>query len=136
MVAVARRDHPHLRFDVGSMTDLDLPDGSVAGLLAWFSLIHVPDDEVPGVPAHFRRVLRRAVRCCSASTSATGRTSRPRATAGTPCASTSTTARPSGWRRGCATRASGWRCGPCSTRTGSSPGRSSSRAAPKRATGG
>jgi SAM-dependent methyltransferase len=58
MVAVARRDHPHLRFDVGSMTDLDLPDGSVAGLLAWFSLIHVPDDEVPGVPAHFRRVLR------------------------------------------------------------------------------
>ncbi|GAA3459148.1 class I SAM-dependent methyltransferase [Saccharothrix longispora] len=58
MVAVARRDHPRLRFDVGSMTDLDLPDGSVAGLLAWFSLIHVPDDEVPGVLAHFRRVLR------------------------------------------------------------------------------
>ncbi|MGM1063842.1 class I SAM-dependent DNA methyltransferase [Saccharothrix sp. Mg75] len=58
MVGVARRDHPHLRFEVGSMTDLDLPDASVTGLLAWFSLIHVPDAEVPGVLAHFHRVLR------------------------------------------------------------------------------
>lgn len=58
MVEVARRDHPALRFDVGSMTDLELDDGSVGGLLTWFSLIHVPDDEVPTVFAHFRRVLR------------------------------------------------------------------------------
>jgi hypothetical protein len=36
----------------------DLADASAAGLLAWFSLIHVPDDEVPAVFAHFRRVLR------------------------------------------------------------------------------
>jgi SAM-dependent methyltransferase len=58
MVEVARRDHPGLRFEVGSMTDLDLTDASVGGLLAWWSLIHVPDDEVPRVLAHFRRVLR------------------------------------------------------------------------------
>ncbi|MGW0506645.1 class I SAM-dependent DNA methyltransferase [Micromonospora sp. NPDC003241] len=58
MIDVARRDHPGLRFEVGSMTRLDLPDGALAGLLAWFSLIHVPDDEVPGVLAEFRRVLR------------------------------------------------------------------------------
>lgn len=58
MIDVARREHPDLRFEVGSMTDLDLADGSVAGLLAWFSLIHVPDDEVPPVLAHFHRVLR------------------------------------------------------------------------------
>jgi ubiquinone/menaquinone biosynthesis C-methylase UbiE len=58
MIAVARREHPGLRFEVGSMTDLALPDASVTGLLAWFSLIHVPDGEVPGVLAHFRRVLR------------------------------------------------------------------------------
>jgi SAM-dependent methyltransferase len=58
MVEAARRGHPGVRFEVGSMTDLDLADGSVAGLLAWWSLIHVPDDEVPGVFAHFRRVLR------------------------------------------------------------------------------
>ncbi|HWS38849.1 MAG TPA: class I SAM-dependent methyltransferase [Actinoplanes sp.] len=58
MVAVARREFPGVRFEVGSMTGLELADGSLAGLLAWFSLIHVPDDEVPGVLAEFRRVLR------------------------------------------------------------------------------
>ncbi|GIM93142.1 class I SAM-dependent DNA methyltransferase [Paractinoplanes toevensis] len=58
MIEVARRDHPGLRFEVGSMTALDLTDGCLAGLLAWFSLIHVPDDDVPTVLAEFRRVLR------------------------------------------------------------------------------
>ncbi|MBM0232218.1 class I SAM-dependent methyltransferase [Micromonospora sp. STR1_7] len=58
MIAVARRDHPGLRFEVGSMTDLDLADGSVAGLIAWYSLIHIPDDQLGAVLAHFRRVIR------------------------------------------------------------------------------
>lgn len=58
MIDVARRDYPGLRFEVGSMTDLHLSDASVVGLLAWWSLIHIPDDEVPTVFAHFRRVLR------------------------------------------------------------------------------
>ncbi|MBC3839251.1 methyltransferase domain-containing protein [Streptacidiphilus sp. 4-A2] len=58
MIEVARHDHPGLRFEVGSMTDLDLPDASTAGLVAWYSLIHVPDDQVGSVFAHFRRVLR------------------------------------------------------------------------------
>ncbi|MFI2713576.1 class I SAM-dependent methyltransferase [Micromonospora sp. NPDC018662] len=58
MIEVARRDHPGLRFEVGSMTGLDLADECLAGLLAWFSLIHVPDDEVPTVLDEFRRVLR------------------------------------------------------------------------------
>ncbi|MFE0631345.1 class I SAM-dependent methyltransferase [Streptomyces sp. NPDC058864] len=58
MIQVARREHPALRFDVGSMTDLDLPDGSVAGLVAWYSLIHVPDDAIGAVLTHFRRALR------------------------------------------------------------------------------
>jgi len=48
MIAIARRDHPHLRFDVGTMTDLDLADGSVAGIVAFWSVIHVPDHAVPG----------------------------------------------------------------------------------------
>src|SRR2546429_585049 len=47
-----------LRFGVGSMTDLDLPAASVAGLLAWQSLIHIPDDEMPTVFGHFHRTLR------------------------------------------------------------------------------
>ncbi|NES13988.1 MULTISPECIES: class I SAM-dependent methyltransferase [Micromonospora] len=58
MVEVARRDHPGVRFEVGSMTDLDLADASVAGLLAFWSLIHVPDDAIPTVFGQFWRVLR------------------------------------------------------------------------------
>ena len=58
MVAIARRDYPHLRFEVGTMTDLDLADGSVAGVVAFWSVIHVPDHAVPGVFEEFRRVLR------------------------------------------------------------------------------
>lgn len=58
MIDVARSDHPDLRFEVGSMTDLDLADSSVAGLVAYFAIIHIPDDEIPTVLAQFHRVLR------------------------------------------------------------------------------
>lgn len=58
MIESARREHPGLRFEVGSMTDLDLSDASMAGLVAWYSLIHIPDDEIGSVLTHFRRVLR------------------------------------------------------------------------------
>ncbi|WDV52700.1 methyltransferase domain-containing protein [Streptomyces coeruleorubidus] len=58
MIDIARRDHPSLRFEVGSMTDLHLADASLAGLLAFWSLIHVPDDAVPTVFSHFHRALR------------------------------------------------------------------------------
>lgn len=58
MIEVARREHPGVRFEVGSMTSLDLADASVAGLLAWWSMIHLPDDEARTALAQFRRVLR------------------------------------------------------------------------------
>ncbi|MFH8572920.1 class I SAM-dependent methyltransferase [Streptomyces sp. NPDC017993] len=58
MIEVARRDHPGLRFELGSMTHLDLAHDSMGGLVAWYSLIHVPDDEISSVLAHFQRVLR------------------------------------------------------------------------------
>jgi len=57
MVEVARRTHPHLRFDVGSMAALDLPDGSLAGALAWYSLIHTPLERLPALVAELARVL-------------------------------------------------------------------------------
>ena len=41
MVAIARRDYPDLRFEVGSMTDLDLADDSVGGIVAFWSVINV-----------------------------------------------------------------------------------------------
>jgi SAM-dependent methyltransferase len=50
MVELARREHPGARFEVGSMTE-PLP-GPLAGALAWWSLIHVPDAEVPAVLRH------------------------------------------------------------------------------------
>jgi ubiquinone/menaquinone biosynthesis C-methylase UbiE len=58
MIDVAQRDHPGLRFEVGSMTDLRLGDASMAGLLSFWSLVHIPDDEIPAVFGQFRRVLR------------------------------------------------------------------------------
>ena len=57
MVAVARRDHPDIRFEVGTMTNLDLDDASVTGVLAFWSVIHVPDHVMPAVFAEFLRVL-------------------------------------------------------------------------------
>ncbi|MET9092975.1 class I SAM-dependent methyltransferase [Streptomyces cyaneofuscatus] len=57
MLAVARQEHPGLRFEEGSMLGLGLPDGSLGGLLAWYSTIHVPDEELPRVFAEFHRVL-------------------------------------------------------------------------------
>ncbi|GAA4965923.1 class I SAM-dependent DNA methyltransferase [Kineococcus glutinatus] len=56
-VAHARRHHPGARFRLGSLTDLDHPDGSVGGILAWYSLVHLPPAEFDGVLAGFRRVL-------------------------------------------------------------------------------
>ena len=58
MIAVARRAHPGLRFDVGSMTALDWPDAALAGVVAWYSLIHVPTAELPAVLAGLVRSLR------------------------------------------------------------------------------
>ncbi|MDA8369733.1 MAG: class I SAM-dependent methyltransferase [Nocardiopsaceae bacterium] len=57
MVALARRAHPGLRFDEGSMTALDLADGALGGIVAWYSIIHTPPKLLPQVLAEFRRLL-------------------------------------------------------------------------------
>ncbi|MEY9965231.1 ubiquinone/menaquinone biosynthesis C-methylase UbiE [Streptacidiphilus sp. MAP12-16] len=57
MIAVAREAHPGLRFDVGSMLALDLPDAAVDGIVAWYSTIHIPQERLPDVFAEFHRVL-------------------------------------------------------------------------------
>ena len=53
MIAVARRTYPGLRFEVGSMLALDVPDAALGGVLAWYSVIHVPDERVPEAFAEF-----------------------------------------------------------------------------------
>ena len=57
MIDQARRRHPGLEFRVGQMSALDLPPGDAAGLVAWYSLIHIPPAEHPSVLTGFRRVL-------------------------------------------------------------------------------
>lgn len=57
MITVARRTHPGLRFDEGSMTALDLEDDSLGGVVAWYSTVHTPPDLLPTVFGECHRVL-------------------------------------------------------------------------------
>jgi len=57
MIEHARAERPGMRFEVGSMTALDIAPTSLAGLNAWYSTIHIPDDRLPDVFAEFFRVL-------------------------------------------------------------------------------
>lgn len=58
MVAVAGRAHPDLPFVVGTATDLPHADASLAGVVAFHSLIHLPDDALDAAVAEVARVLR------------------------------------------------------------------------------
>nr|WP_042195924.1 class I SAM-dependent methyltransferase [Kibdelosporangium sp. MJ126-NF4]CEL22304.1 methyltransferase [Kibdelosporangium sp. MJ126-NF4]CTQ93085.1 methyltransferase [Kibdelosporangium sp. MJ126-NF4] len=57
MVALARQAHPGLRFDEGSMTALDIADGVLGGILAFYSIIHTPPRQLPTVFTEFHRAL-------------------------------------------------------------------------------
>ena len=57
MITVARASHPGLRFVVGTITDLPIADASLAGAVAWYSIIHTPPEHLPIVFAEFARVL-------------------------------------------------------------------------------
>jgi SAM-dependent methyltransferase len=56
-IAHARAAHPGPEFVLGPMTGLDLPAHSAAGVLAWYSTIHLPPDELDGVLTAIRRLL-------------------------------------------------------------------------------
>lgn len=57
MIEQARQTYPDLRFAVGSMLALDLPDGALGGMIAWYSVIHIPQELLPQAFAEFHRVL-------------------------------------------------------------------------------
>lgn len=57
MIALARGAYPDLRFDEGSMTALGLTDGALGGILAWYSVIHTPPEQLPAMFAEFHRML-------------------------------------------------------------------------------
>ncbi|MET9140078.1 class I SAM-dependent methyltransferase [Streptomyces parvulus] len=57
MLAIARRENPGLRFEQGSMLELDLPDGALAGAVSWYSSIHTPWERLPDLFGEIARVL-------------------------------------------------------------------------------
>jgi ubiquinone/menaquinone biosynthesis C-methylase UbiE len=58
MIEVARRHHPGIPFEVASMAALPFGDGELAAALAWYSIIHIPQELQDGVFAELSRVVR------------------------------------------------------------------------------
>lgn len=58
MVEAARRVNPEITFRQADMTALDHADGSWAGIVAFYSLIHIPQAEIPQTLRGFRRTLQ------------------------------------------------------------------------------
>ncbi|NYD23308.1 methyltransferase domain-containing protein [Kineococcus aurantiacus] len=56
-IAHARRTHPGVPFEVGSLLDVARADASVAGVLAWYSLIHLDPGQLDGALVGVRRLL-------------------------------------------------------------------------------
>ncbi|OXM45612.1 SAM-dependent methyltransferase [Amycolatopsis thailandensis] len=57
MLAVAREWYPHLDFEIGEMPGLSIQDGALAGVVAWYSIIHTPRERLPEIFADFHRIL-------------------------------------------------------------------------------
>jgi SAM-dependent methyltransferase len=57
MIEAARSAHPHLQFDVGSLTNLDISNRSLAGVVYWYSIIATPPDDLRAVWQELDRVL-------------------------------------------------------------------------------
>ncbi len=58
MVDVARRLNPGIEFQSGDLRSIDAPDGAWAGIVAFYSLIHIPRAGVVDALREFRRVLQ------------------------------------------------------------------------------
>jgi SAM-dependent methyltransferase len=56
-ISHARASHPGPEFRLGSITDVDVTEHSIAGLLSWYSTIHVPPPELERVLDEFRGLL-------------------------------------------------------------------------------
>jgi SAM-dependent methyltransferase len=59
-IAFAKAADPTGRYHLGSMSSLDVEDHSIGGILAWYSLIHLPPGDLDAVLVEFRRVLAAA----------------------------------------------------------------------------
>ena len=66
MVGEARRLFPSIPFDVGDMLDLPYEDGSLAGAVSFYSIIHFEDGQLDRSFGEMHRVLRPAGVACIA----------------------------------------------------------------------
>lgn len=57
LLELARAQYPTLDFEEGSLEHLDIGDATLAGILVWYSFIHLPPERMPAVLAEFHRVL-------------------------------------------------------------------------------
>lgn len=57
MIACARELNPGIPFHVGDMRSLPFPSASFAGLIAFYSIIHLQAEELPAVFTEMRRLL-------------------------------------------------------------------------------
>ena len=58
MVEQARRLNPGIEFKQGNMLSLELDDESLGGIAAFYSIIHIPRDEVTRALGELKRVLQ------------------------------------------------------------------------------
>jgi SAM-dependent methyltransferase len=58
MVRVAQRLHPGLDFEVGDMTRLHVSDAALAGVIAFYSIVHFDSSQLGEILLEIRRVLR------------------------------------------------------------------------------
>ena len=58
MVAQARRLNPDIAFREGNMLALDLPDGALAGIAAFYAIVNIPAESLPLVFREMHRVLQ------------------------------------------------------------------------------
>ncbi len=56
MIGQARRAHPEGQFKIGDLAALPYPDRRFRGVLAWYSVIHTPAEQLPAVIAELARV--------------------------------------------------------------------------------
>lgn len=58
MIREARSRLPKTRFEIAALDAMPFEDGAFDGLVAWYSIIHTPPDELPGVFVEFARLVR------------------------------------------------------------------------------
>lgn len=60
MVEQARRLNPHISFRLGNMLRLEIADGILGGIVAFYAIVNMPKESLPQVFQEMKRVLRPA----------------------------------------------------------------------------